>query len=163
MEFRVGIGQDSHRFSTDLKRKLILGGVEVSGQPGLDGNSDADVIIHALCRALEQAIGGESFSVYADKMAEEGIMDSKKYLKKAVEHVEAEGYEINNVGISIEAKKPNVSSISEAMRQKLAEILKIDADRIGISATSGEGLTAFGRGEGIQTFVIVSLAKYEEN
>lgn len=159
MNFRVGFGQDSHRFSTDPSRKLILGGVEVLDEQGLEGNSDADVVAHALCRALEQVIGGESFSVYADKMQKAGINDSMEYLKIAVEHVEIQGYEINNVGISIEAKKPNISSIAEEMKKTLSRTMKIETDAIGISATSGEGLTAFGRGEGIQAFAIVSLIK----
>jgi len=162
MNFRVGLGQDSHRFSTDHNRKLILGGVEMPGEQGLEGNSDADVVAHALCRALEQAIGGESFSVYADKMQKKGINDSMEYLKKAVEHVWKAGYEINNIGISIEAKKPNVSSIANEMKKSLSLATSVASDAIGISATSGEELTAFGRGEGIQVFAIVNMIKDEE-
>jgi 2-C-methyl-D-erythritol 2,4-cyclodiphosphate synthase len=163
MIFRVGLGQDSHRFSTDPSRKLILGGVEVSNEQGLEGNSDADVVTHALCRALEQAIGGESFSVYADEMQKSGINDSMEYLKKAVDHVWKEGYEINNVGISIEAKKPNISSIAQKMKIILANVMKIETSDVGVSATSGESLTAFGSGEGIQVFSIVSVIKNEKN
>ncbi len=158
-DFRVGIGQDSHRFSNDSERKLILGGLEVAGEKGLEGNSDADVVIHAICRALEQAIGGESFSVYADRMNSEGIRDSKEYLKVSVSHVKEKGYKINNVGISIEAKKPNIQKISEDMKKCLAPILDIAKESIGINATSGEELTSFGKGEGIQTFAIISLIK----
>ena len=64
--FRVGLGQDSHRFSADPGRALVLAGVRIAGAPGLDGNSDADVVLHALCRALEQALGEDAFSRYAD-------------------------------------------------------------------------------------------------
>ncbi|HLN18689.1 MAG TPA: 2-C-methyl-D-erythritol 2,4-cyclodiphosphate synthase [Patescibacteria group bacterium] len=163
MNFRVGLGQDSHKFSTDQKRKLFLGGFEVPNEIGLEGNSDADVVIHAICRALEQAIDGDSFSVYADEMSKDGINDSKKYLKKAVEHVKIQNYKINNIGISIEANKPNISSIAKAMKQKLASVMEIDADKIGIGATSGEKLTAFGRGEGIQVFAIVTVVKNEKD
>lgn len=158
-DFRTGIGQDSHKFSNTAGRKLFLGGVEIADESGLKGNSDGDVIIHALCRALEQAIGGESFSVYADKMNKEGIMDSREYLKISVMHVKEKGYKINNVGISVEAKKPNIAKISEDIKKGLAAILEIPVASIGINATSGEEMTPFGKGEGIQTFAIVSLIK----
>lgn len=158
-DFRVGIGQDSHRFSNNPDKKLFLGGVEVVGEIGLEANSDGDVVIHAICRALEQAIGGESFSVYADKLNQNGIMDSKEYLKVSVAHVKEKGYKINNVGISIEAKCPNISKISEDIKNSLANILEAENSDIGISATSGEELTSFGKGEGIQCFAIVSLVK----
>jgi 2-C-methyl-D-erythritol 2,4-cyclodiphosphate synthase len=62
---RVGLGHDSHRFSSDAARRLMLGGVLIPEHAGLEGDSDADVVLHALCRALEQAIGGDSFSEYA--------------------------------------------------------------------------------------------------
>lgn len=157
--FRIGFGQDSHRFSSDKDRKLFLGGVEIPGEQGLEGNSDGDAVIHAICRALEQSIGSDSFSIYADKMSQEGISDSVEYLKKAVSNVKNSGYEINNVGISIEAKKPRISEICGQMKEKLADILQIEISGVGINATSGEELTAFGKGEGIQVFAIVSIRK----
>ncbi len=156
---RVGIGQDSHRFLIDKKKPLILGGVEFEKEQGFESNSDGDVIIHALCNALEQAIGGQSFSGYADEMCERGIVDSVEYLEVALENIFEKGYEVNNIGISIEAKKPKIDPMVNRIKQKLAEIMKISEDLIGITATSGEELTAFGRGEGIQVLVIVSLIK----
>ena len=158
-DFRVGIGQDSHKFSSDPNRKLFLGGVEIADEMGLEGNSDADVVIHAVCRALEQAIGGGCFSVYADEMNGKGIMDSKEFLKVSVSHVKEKGYAINNVGISIEAKKPNILKISENMKNVLSQILETAEENIGINATSGEEMTPFGKGEGIQALAIVSLIK----
>jgi 2-C-methyl-D-erythritol 2,4-cyclodiphosphate synthase len=161
--FRVGFGQDSHRFSDDLEKKLVLGGVTVSKERGLEGNSDADVVIHSICRALEQAIGGESFSIYADKMNAEGISDSREYLKVSAANVERSGYRIGNLGISLECKKPKIVPLVDDIKAELSAILKIGEDQIGVSATSGEGLTAFGRGEGIQCFAIVSLIKNEKD
>jgi 2-C-methyl-D-erythritol 2,4-cyclodiphosphate synthase len=157
--FRVGFGQDSHRFSEDECRKLVLGGVVVEGEKGLEGNSDGDAVLHAICRALEQAIGGESFSIYADEMSRQGINDSVEYLKIAAKHVREAGYAVNNLGISIEGKRPKIIPLEKKMKNKLAEILEIAESQIGINATSGEDLTAFGRGEGIQVFTIVSLLK----
>lgn len=159
--FRVGFGQDSHRFLKNPDKKLILGGVLISGENGLEGNSDGDVVIHSICRALEQAVGMESFSIYADNMSKNGINNSKEYLKKSMDHVKDKGYKINNLGISLEGQKPKIADLADQMKKSLAEILEIEKNQIGISATSGEDLTAFGRGEGLQSFTIVSLIKNE--
>ncbi len=156
---RVGLGQDSHTFSEDKNKKLVLGGVEVTGCQGLEGNSDGDAVIHALCNALEQAIGGNSFHSYSGKMCKEGISDSVEYLKVAVKHVAEASFLINNIGINIEAQKPKIDPVANNIRTKLAGITSIDRDQIGITATTGENLTSFGKGRGIQVFVIVSLLK----
>lgn len=154
---RVGLGQDSHRFSADPARRLVLGGVVVAGQPGLDGNSDADVVLHALCRALEQAIGTDAFSQYADEMSRKGINDSREYVKVARLHVEEAGYGVNNVGVTIEAHRPKIDPIRVEMKRSIAELLGIAEDDVGVNATTGERMTPFGKGEGVQAFVIVSL------
>lgn len=161
--FRVGFGQDSHKFSEDANKKLILGAVEVVGERGLESNSDGDPILHAICAAIEQALGRVNFSVYADTMCKNGITDSAEYLKIALEHLNQDGYAINNLGISVEAKNPKILPIEEKIKNRLAEILLIEKSKIGINATSGDGLTAFGKGEGIQVFVIISIIKDEEN
>lgn len=161
--FRIGFGQDSHRFSRDANRKLILGGVEIENEAGLEGNSDGDAVIHAICAAIEQALGRTNFSVYADEMCKNGITDSAKYLEIALSHLKEDGYLINNLGISIEGKKPRILPIEDKLKNSLTEILKLEKGRIGINATSGEELTAFGKGEGIQVFVIISLIKDEKN
>ncbi len=161
--FRVGLGQDSHRFSEEGNKKLILGGIEVAGERGMTANSDGDVILHALCAAIEQALGRGSFSVYADAMCAQGITDSAEYLKIAKTHLEEAGYRINNLGISIEALRPKILPIENEIKNKLVELLKIEKNLIGINATTGEGLTAFGQGEGVQALVIISLAKNENN
>ncbi len=158
--FKVGIGQDSHRFSEDKNKSLILGGVEFLGEIGLEANSDGDVIIHALCNALEQAIGGNSFSSYADEMCKDNIVDSKEYLKEALNNIRKKGYEINNIGINIEAQRPKIDPMASSIKKKLAKIMIIQENSIGITATTGENLTAFGRGEGVQVLAIVSLKKF---
>ena len=75
--FRVGIGQDSHRFAK-LRKPLILGGVKISERGGLSGNSDSDVILHSLCNALSSAIGGDSLSTWSDDMCRRGVLDSQR-------------------------------------------------------------------------------------
>jgi 2-C-methyl-D-erythritol 2,4-cyclodiphosphate synthase len=134
--------------------------VKFSGEVGLKANSDGDVVIHALCNALGSAIGKGSLSVYADEMFKNGITDSKEYLKVILSQVKEAGYEVNNISISIEAQKPKIESNSDKMKTKLAKLVGIKKDSIGITATTGEGLTTFGRGEGIQVFVVVSLIKF---
>lgn len=160
---RVGMGQDSHQFSKDENKKLFLGGIEIEGEIGLEGNSDADVVIHAICRAIEQALGSPDFDIYSDKMCKTGVTDSREYLKVAVRNMEIKAYVINNIGISFECKKPKIFPLTEKIKKSLATILKVGREQIGISASTGEGLTSFGRGEGIQVFVIVSLIKNEKS
>ena len=155
--FRVGLGQDSHRFSNDAGRPLVLGGVIVPGARGLDGNSDADVVLHALCRALEQAIGDDAFSRYADDMSRNGINDSREYVKVARANVARAGYAVNNVGLTIEALAPKIEPLRDAIKATVASLLGIAPGAVGVNASTGEDLTTFGRGEGIQAFAIVSL------
>ena len=159
---KVGIGQDSHKFLKEKGLKdLILGGIKINYDFGLDSNSDADVVLHSLCNALSSAIGGESLSTWADKMCQDGIKDSVKYLEVVLEKIKQNNYSIGNISVAIEAKKPRLQTEIERMKNKLAQVLNINVNQIGITATSGEGLTAFGRGEGIQAFSIVNLFSNE--
>ena len=163
--FYVGFGQDSHAFvDVGDDKPLVLGGVTFPGELGLKGNSDADVILHALFNALTQAVGGRSIGHYADKLClEDGITDSREYLKIPLAMIAEKGCAINNVGISIEGRRPRIEPRVDAIKRSLTQILHIAEARIGINATSGEGLTAFGRGEGLQAFAIVSLVSADWN
>ena len=155
---RVGLGHDSHAFEQEGSRKpLILGGVVFPGHPGLLANSDGDVVLHALFNALSQAVGKRSLGVYADPICASGITDSSAYLAVALDMVRQAGYTISNVGVSIEARRPRIEPMAAQMKATIARLLGLAEDQVGVTATSGEGLTAFGRGEGIQVFVIVSL------
>ncbi len=151
---RLGIGLDSHRF-TNKDKPLILGGVMIPNEKGLQANSDGDVILHSLFNAISQSMGNKSISYYADPLCKKGITDSKEYLKIAVDMVK--DYEINNVGVMIEAKKPKISPYEEKIKENIAKLLNIDKKLVGITATSGEELTEFGKGKGIQATTIVSL------
>ncbi len=156
-DFRVGIGVDSHRFSKS-KRPLVLGGVEIAKTGGLSGKSDADVILHSLCNAVSSAIGGDSLSTWSDEMCKEGITDSQKYLAHIFEVVSRKNYKVLNISISVEAKKPYLAlEVIKKMKSKIAQLLEINEMRVGITFTSGEGLTAFGRGLGIQSIAQVLM------
>lgn len=160
--FRVGLGQDSHRFAEGKSKPLVLGGFVIPGEKGMDTNSDGDVMLHAVFNALSQAIGGRSIGYYADSMCfEEGITDSKEYVKVALRMVEEKGYKISNIGLMVEAKRPMLEPHSDAIKKSLAAILGIDKSRVGLTFTTGDGLTSFGKGEGIQAFAIASLVKNE--
>lgn len=153
------IGQDSHRFEYESAgKKLILGGVEIDGAPPLAGNSDADVVLHALTNAISGLSGVNILGAIADKLCkEEGIKDSKVYLVKALEYLTE--YTISHVSFTVECKRPKLSSYIDEIKESVSSILNIDKSSIGLTATTGEGLTDFGRGEGIQVFVILSAYK----
>lgn len=157
-DFRVGIGQDSHVFD-DKKMGLSLGGLLLKEEPKLKANSDGDVILHAIFNALSQAIGDMSLGFYADAECEKGVKDSSKYLQIVLKKIKKEGFEINSLGIMIEAAKPKIDPLVSEIKKSLRKILEIPPQRIGITATSGEKLTAFGDGIGIQCFAIASLRK----
>lgn len=161
--FRVGLGQDSHRFGeSDNDKPLILGGLLVGEGPRInESNSDGDVILHAICNALGQAIGGPSLGVYATPMAKEGIEDSKQYVEYIYKKVKEKGYRVNNIGVMVEASRPRLEKYSQKMKLSISQLLHVDIDSVGVSFTTGENLTSFGKGEGIQAFAIVSLINNE--
>jgi 2-C-methyl-D-erythritol 4-phosphate cytidylyltransferase/2-C-methyl-D-erythritol 2,4-cyclodiphosphate synthase len=157
-DFVVGIGQDSHHF--DTKGTLVIGGIKIEGEKKLHANSDGDVLIHALCTGLLQAIGEKSLGAFADEWClKQKIKDSKKYLEKILKKVNRKKFEINNIGIMLEGKRPNIDLISPKIKSNLAHLCKIPETRIGITAHTGEKLTSFGKGKGLQCFCIVSLKK----
>ncbi|MDA1197273.1 MAG: 2-C-methyl-D-erythritol 4-phosphate cytidylyltransferase [Nanoarchaeota archaeon] len=156
---RVGLGQDSHRFTTSGK-KLMLGGVEVPGA-GLEGNSDADVILHSLFNALSTAIGGKSLGFYADPMCEQGILDSAVYLKVALEMVKEKGFLVSNIALMIECKTPRLEKYEELIKVQVASLCSLEVDVIGLAVTSGEEGTDWGRGLGMQCHSMVLLKKVD--
>lgn len=159
-DFRVGIGQDSHTFEKD-KMGLTLGGLHLPKEPKLKANSDGDVILHAIFNAISQATGDHSLGFYADPMCEKGIKDSKKYLEVALKNMKKQGFALNSLGLMIEAQRPKIDPLTAKLKTSLAKILNLSARKIGITATSGEELTTFGQGLGIQCFAIVSLKKVD--
>lgn len=160
MNIRTGLGQDSHRFlPAEENKPLILAGVAIPGARGFEANSDGDVIYHALFNALSSAIGEQSLGVYADPMLKKGITDSKKYVDAIMNKVLADGWDINNISISVEAREPRLEKYEKSMKDSIAMALHIYTDQVGITFTSGEGLTSFGRGEGMQALVLVCLIK----
>lgn len=161
-QFRTAIGQDSHRFVTseacknDPGRLLILGGVAIPDERPLDGNSDADVILHALTNAVSGVTGINILGPIADRMClEERITDSTAYLQAAL-HTLGER-QLVHVSISVECRRPRLTPHIAAIRARIAELTGLTIDDVGLTATSGEGLTEVGRGEGIAVLCLVTV------
>lgn len=152
---KVAIGQDSHRFDFENKqKKLILGGVKFENYPPLAGNSDADVVLHSITNAVSGITTVNILGKIADNMCKSGIINSEEYLKEALKYLENE---IIHLSISIECKTPKITPKINAMRKNIARILNINENQVGITATTGEELTEFGKGNGISTFSIITV------
>lgn len=165
MDFRVGLGQDSHRINlksqiSNVKSKpLILGGVLVDEGINVEANSDGDMILHALFNACSTAIGGRSIGFYDAKLLKKSQGKSAYFCRFILQEIEKKGYKINNISIAVEAKIPKLEPYAPRMKKNLSRLFKTKPEAIGLTFTSGEGLTAFGKGEGIRVLALVSLVK----
>ncbi|MDC9714954.1 MAG: 2-C-methyl-D-erythritol 2,4-cyclodiphosphate synthase [Gammaproteobacteria bacterium] len=153
---KTGIGQDSHAFNNKDKA-LILGGVVFEHPQGLRGNSDADVVLHSITNAISSITGVNILGAKADELCQQGITDSAQYLKLALNDLG--DWQIDHIAIAIECLVPKITPKIEQLKTSIANLTSIKTDDIGITATTGEGLTAFGKGEGIQVFSIISVSK----
>ena len=154
------IGQDSHAFDMEKgESNIMLGGIEIPNAHPFLANSDGDVVLHSLTNAISGITCRNILGGVADKMClEQGIKDSREFLKVALDDLNnLGGTSIVHVSITIECKRPKLSPHIEKMRLSLSSLLDIPASHIGITATTGEGLTGFGRGEGIQVFSLISF------
>lgn len=152
---KVAIGQDSHRIDYNNKeKKLILGGIEFQENYSLTGNSDADVVLHAVTNAVSGITCKNIIGKVADDMCKKGITDSEEYLKEALKYLNEK---IVHVSIAIECKTPKITPKIEEMRSNIARILQVEENSIGITATTGEGLTEFGKGNGISVFACLTV------
>lgn len=153
---RTGIGQDSHRFlPPESTKPCIIAGLIFDHVPGFNANSDGDVIFHAICNAITSLTGVLILGAIADDLClKDGITDSEVYLREAIKTLGKQ--KITHVAITIEAKKPKFKDRLVEMRANIARIMNLNITEVGITATSGEGLTDFGCGDGVQCFVIVT-------
>ena len=156
---RVGIGQDSHRFlPSDSTKPCIIGGLIFEDAPGLAADSDGDVVYHSICNAITSLTGVPILGGIAiDLCHKDGITDSQVYLEKALETLGNQ--KIEHVALTIEGKRPRFQKRNLEMREKVASVLKVDVSQVGITVTSGDGLTDFGCGEGLQCFCILTTVE----
>jgi 2-C-methyl-D-erythritol 2,4-cyclodiphosphate synthase len=155
---RIGYGYDIHRF--DSSRPLILGGIEIPEGPGLDGHSDADVLAHAISDALLGSIALPDIGHYFPPgKPETQDLDSMEILAHACGELRARGWEIGNVDTVITAEIPKILPYRSEMKARLAEVMGIEPDCIGVKATTHEQLGALGRAEGMAATAVVLVMR----
>ncbi len=155
-KIRIGLGYDIHRLVSG--RRLILGGVEIPFDLGLDGHSDADVVIHAIIDALLGAASlGDIGSHFPDDDPAYTDADSIELLKKTRVMVEEKGFAVGNIDVTIIAENPKLAPYILKMKRKVAEAAGISPDDLSIKATTNEKMGAIGKGEGITAISVALL------
>lgn len=152
----TGLGYDIHRFVA--ARRLVLGGVEIPHDSGLEGHSDADVLSHAIADAVLGAIGEQDIGHHFPNTdpAIRGI-SSLAILEKAAALARARGACINNIDATVIAETPKIGPHVFPMRERIAAALGLPAARVAVKATTSEGIGAIGRGEGIAAMAVASV------
>ncbi|HOI28247.1 MAG TPA: 2-C-methyl-D-erythritol 2,4-cyclodiphosphate synthase [Melioribacteraceae bacterium] len=158
--FKIGFGYDVHKLAEN--RKLIIGGIELEHPKGLDGHSDADVLLHAICDALLGALAlGDIGKHFPNTDLKFKDIDSRILLLKTYDLIKDNGYILGNIDSTVVIQEPKIAPYIPSMRKVIAEILSAGVEQISIKATTSEGLGYEGRGEGVSAFAIVLLIKKE--
>jgi len=156
---RVGFGYDAHALVTG--RPLFLGGIEIPYLFGLQGHSDADVLLHAICDALLGAIGeGDIGKHFPDTDSQYRDIRSTVLLKRVINKIKEKGFHLLNIDATIVAQRPKLSEFIPRMVKQIADVLEIEPGRVNVKATTTEGLGFAGRGEGIGAY---AMALVEED
>jgi 2-C-methyl-D-erythritol 2,4-cyclodiphosphate synthase len=152
----VGIGYDVHQLVEG--RKLVLGGVDIPHDRGLDGHSDADVLMHAICDAVLGAIGESDIGhFFPNTDARWQGAPSKVFLEEAARQVAFREGRIVNIDATLIAQRPKISPHTQAMKVNIAAALGLNINRVGIKATTNEHLGFIGREEGIAAMAVASV------
>lgn len=160
-KYRVGIGQDSHRFlAIGTQKKCIIGGIIFEEAPGLDADSDGDIVYHSICNAITSLahvpiLGGLAIKLCREKK----ITDSQIYLEEALKTLGKQ--HIMHLSMTIEGKMPRMQKKVDLIREKVAGVLKIKVEQVGLTVTSGDNLSDFGRGDGIQCFCVLTTLEHD--
>lgn len=158
MDIRIGQGYDVHALAEGLR--LVLCGIEVEHTKGCVAHSDGDVAIHALCDALLGALAlGDIGKLFPDSDAQYKGIDSTKLLSIVVDNVTERGYSISNIDLTIAMQRPKLRPHIDNMRERLAEVMHIDIDRVSVKATTTERLGFEGREEGVSATAVALLIK----
>jgi len=158
---RIGTGFDAHRLVEG--RRLVLGGVPVPNDRGLEGHSDGDCLIHAVCDALLGAAAAGDMGRYFPSSDERwrGV-SSLRFLDETHRIVAERGYAVVNLDVTVIARAPALSPFVDRIRRVLGEHLRIDLDAVSVKAKSNDGLGALGRGDGIAAQAVVLIQKKDE-
>ncbi len=151
-----GIGYDCHRFATG--RRLVLGGVEVEHDRGLEGHSDADVLTHAIIDALLGAAAlGDIGQHFPDTDPRYAGADSLELLRATVGLLADAGAAVSHVDATVMLERPKLAPVRDAMRERLAAALGLDLRHVSVKATRGEGMGFVGREEGIAALAVATV------
>ena len=157
-QFRIGNGYDVHRLMAG--RKLILGGVEIPHDKGLDGHSDADALCHAICDALLGAVGaGDIGHYFPDTDPQWQGVSSLLLLEKVGKVVKEQGFQISNTDATIIAQQPKLAPYIDTMKRNIAKALGIGPAQVNVKATTTEKLGFIGREEGIAADAVALVEK----
>ena len=155
---RIGHGYDVHRLVEG--RKLILGGVEIPFEKGLDGHSDADVLVHAVMDALLGAAAlGDIGKLFPDNDDAYLGADSVELLKKVRNVLQEHGWKPGNLDATVIAQRPKLAPYIDAMRKRIADALETDAENVSVKATTEERLGFTGSGEGIAAHAVCLIER----
>jgi 2-C-methyl-D-erythritol 2,4-cyclodiphosphate synthase len=153
---RIGHGFDVHRLVEG--RRLMLGGMEIAHERGLEGHSDGDVLLHAIIDAMLGAAAlGDVGGMFPSSEERWAGADSVELLRLACERVRAAGFNLSNLDATVVAEAPRLAPHVSAMRSAIAAAAKVDISHINVKATTTDGLGFTGRGEGIAAFAVVLL------
>ena len=155
---RTGIGYDSHRFAPG--RPLVLGGVRIPSDFGLDGHSDADAVAHALTDAvLGAACAGDIGEMFPDSDPANRNRDSLEMLSLAVESVNSKGFAVVHADVTVIAERPRIGPHRATIRERLSTALRCPVDAVSIKGKTNEGMGWIGRGEGMACIAVVTLVE----
>lgn len=155
---RIGHGYDVHKFGSD--KPLVLGGVTVPYEQGLVAHSDGDVILHALCDALLGALAlGDIGKHFPDSDAQYAGADSRLLLRHCITLMQARGYRLGNLDLTVVAQAPRLRPYIDAMCVVIAEDCDCAVEQVNVKATTSEGLGFTGRKEGIACYAVVLLER----
>lgn len=155
---RIGHGYDVHRLVEG--RKLILGGVEIPFEKGLDGHSDADVLVHAVMDALLGAAAlGDIGKLFPDSDDAYLGADSVELLKKVRDVLQEYGWKLSNLDATVIAQRPKLAPYIDTMRKQIADALETDAENVSVKATTEERLGFTGSGEGIAAHAVCLIER----
>lgn len=154
----VGIGEDSHAL-IKAKKPLILAGITVDSRYAFDADSDGDVVLHAVANALSSSMGGSSLGTFATAMCEDGIIDSREYVRAVLKKMHSRNISlrIGHLSLSIEGAHPKIDALAARMRDSLSTLLEVPRERIGITATTGKQHTAYGKGAAVKAVALILL------
>jgi 2-C-methyl-D-erythritol 2,4-cyclodiphosphate synthase len=158
MNIRIGFGYDMHRLKEG--RPLWIGGIQLEYRLGLDGHSDADVLIHAICDALLGAANLRDIGYhFPDSSSNFKDIDSKNLLRETISLLQSKGYTVGNIDATVCAEQPKLNPYIPSMQEKLAEVMGIASDAVSIKATTSEKMGFVGREEGITAYAVALVSK----